>query len=245
MSDEQYFELRERSLHEPVFPFFSSVYSSILSAINGVSLAVLLLYTAETIGNACSFYQELLTFLKAAVVFLSIVVVWHKYTTHNRYVAWPLWWLDSMIPFLFGVCEFMFALQVKESASLAGFSFWMWSLSFLGFLAYCHSFVRYRKYKTTVKRFYHEHYDNHDFEKALYVFIDRFNKVCIWGMVKSMLIFGGGAVVSLLYDRYFLRWRFLELVIPCVFLFWLYRLLDHCDLRSALTRDEKMAKYFK
>lgn len=215
MSEKQFSRRCEHPLHEPVLAYLSGIYATVLSVVLGISLGALLFFTKESIALSCR-TQTLLTLLRASVIFLSIVIIWHKYTTHNRYVAWPFWWMDPLIPFAFGILEFMLTLQVRESASLSRFSFWMLSLSACGGGAYFHTFRRHRKYETIVKALYREHFKHPKFEKKLYAFIDRFNKVCLWWMLILSGLFAAGAVFSWLWYKDWLEWA-----IPLIYLLFL------------------------
>ncbi len=102
-----------RKIHEPCFPYFSIVYMTLLSVMQGIVFASVIMptvYFAEKLD-----YNALLCF---SVLIFSIVL-WHKYVNHHQILGWQLGPFDTINIAFFGLLQTIMFLKATENHQLS------------------------------------------------------------------------------------------------------------------------------
>jgi hypothetical protein len=113
-------------------------YLTLVSIVQSLALGFLLqLLDAELIAKGT---LSLNISFQAITVFLGIILVWHEYAIGTIAYTWKLDIIDSAIPFLIGVAEYMMiaAMAIPEDNPTFGtkrYALWLWSLSAFAFTA--------------------------------------------------------------------------------------------------------------
>lgn len=82
--------LRRNNIHTSAFPYFSSVYMTYFSVIQGVILSASFLYFLYGFVYGCPKYSLLLL-----PVMSFSVLIWHNYVSHHQLVGWQLGFADT------------------------------------------------------------------------------------------------------------------------------------------------------
>ena len=91
-----------------------------------------------------------LTMFQALASLLIIIIVWHEYAIGTVLFRWKLDLLDSAIPFLFGIVEYIMIASISiplvdHAMSEHRFSLWLWALPafcFVSCLAYWNQYSK-------------------------------------------------------------------------------------------------------
>lgn len=108
----------------------SGFYLTLVSIMQGLALGYLLqVLTAEVTSLG---YLTLLTTFQALTSLVIIVIVWHEYAIGTILFRWKLDLLDSAIPFLFGIAQYVMIAAISipttnHILSQSRFSLWLWT----------------------------------------------------------------------------------------------------------------------
>ena len=96
-------------IHEPCFPYFGSVYMTLLSVMQGIVLASIVL------PFAYFFKEKSIEAILFVPVLVFSVVLWHKYVNHHQILGWQLGPMDTVIVTSFGLLQaFMVNTVIKN-----------------------------------------------------------------------------------------------------------------------------------
>jgi len=117
-------------------------YQTLISMVAALAMGYLLseLKRDQLYGNELS----LLYCLQVFVSFLTIVITWHEYAMNTTSLKWIIGYIDSIVPFLFGMTLFAIVTSLNPDAP----EHWFYSLaSFtaIGALAYNNQFQKARR----------------------------------------------------------------------------------------------------
>lgn len=133
-------------LHEPIAPYFSDAYTSLISAAHGVSLGIVMYVVTSTLSVA--------TVLDGAAMVALIFTVWHRYVIHVQYVAWRFGPIDTLIPIAVGVVEVATAFTIPRG--LVPFMLGATLTTLIGVGAYANIVWRHRD--AAVRELFQEHF---------------------------------------------------------------------------------------
>ena len=188
---------------------FSSFYLTLIAMIQGVVLSSL----ATTIPAFVS-PLHVVDLLSALWTLATIIIVWHEYVLSAQEFWWKITWLDSMVPFLLGIGEFLMIDYLGKGPDYAA---WFFSASFTagaGFIAYINYgwWLRERNFEhlEAFELFKHEIKRGRILLILLCIY-DSLSACCIryWsnapGVILLLWCFHGGFLTLLVYKR--LAWQ--------------------------------------
>jgi hypothetical protein len=137
------------AIHEPVAPYFVTIYGTLISIVQSLVLGFLLfsVFKSEDIVVG----QNL---LKAFVVFVLIGLIWHRYITYIQYLGYPLGPFDTMIPLIFAVIQFVIIWSLDKPVGI--FAIAMTCAPIWGILAYTNVCIRSRD--PNVRALFYQHF---------------------------------------------------------------------------------------
>lgn len=140
-------------LHEPIAPYYSGSYSTLISVVNGLALGAIFFVIAEkeiltTNGNV-----DFLNAWQCFIAFGVICTLWHSYIGHIQYLAWPIGFFDTLIPMTFSASIALLALSI---GNIKYFTLVFTLIIFCGFIAFWNANNKI-SHKTTAK-VYKEHF---------------------------------------------------------------------------------------
>lgn len=109
----------------------SGFYLTLMSIMQGLALGYLLQVVAAEVTSRGSI--SILTTFQAIASLLIIIIVWHEYAIGTVLFRWKLDFLDSAIPFLFGIVQYIMIAAISiplvgHAVSGIRFSLWLWAL---------------------------------------------------------------------------------------------------------------------
>ncbi len=107
------------------------------------------------------------------IVLLIVASIWHRYVTDNNYIVWELNWIDTLIPFGFGILQSFLALSIS-SQNVAWFVFWIFALISLGVCAYWQLIPKMGRMHSL--KLYVEHFEGLDGERIYKIVSSHFEK---------------------------------------------------------------------
>ena len=126
---------RALQLHGPV-------YLQLVSIIQSLALYWLLTAVVEVGGELVQQVPEWkATGLQILATFVVVVFIWHEYAVGLSYFPWVFGFLDSLIPFLFGVSEFGLAESIRRGHSDIWF-WWMSGFTLVALAAYINQTIK-------------------------------------------------------------------------------------------------------
>ena len=128
-------------LHNPIAPYFSSAYVTIISVVCGIALAAVFYMAVEQQIITKDEYHPIIIW-EFIIVITSTAVTWHGYINIIQYKAWPISLYDTVIPIGFSVIIIALALSVED---IRWFSFVFSMLCLMGAGAYKHSLFKLSK----------------------------------------------------------------------------------------------------
>lgn len=196
-----------RKIHEPCFPYFGTVYMTLLGVMQGIVFAATIVPTVSFLEGFK--YDWLLCFS----VLLFSIVLWHKYANHHQIIGWQLGPFDTINIAFFGLLQTIMVINVNKNYQVMiegnyTFSevvFYKQTIYFiftilcsvsLGVISYAHSGSE--VCKSYVKNVIIEHYNtcskcnngrNHCiYDPAdLYQFLVGFEAICLIGAIETCL----------------------------------------------------------
>ncbi|RDV02278.1 alpha/beta hydrolase [Undibacter mobilis] len=136
------------SIREPLSPYGAGTYNSLITVVQAVPLAAFLWVMVdnsrggdslvETFSKALSTLDWSIvpvnSLVKIVISILGIMTIWHAYATNDQFHAYRQKFLDTAIPFLFGLFETCVVLTIP-SERMAWTSFWLMMTMILGMVA--------------------------------------------------------------------------------------------------------------
>jgi hypothetical protein len=109
----------------------SGFYLTLVSIMQGLALGYLLQVVAAEVTSKGSISP--LTACQATASLSIIIIVWHEYAIGTVLFRWKLDILDSAIPFLFGIVQYIMIAAISvpmvgHAISERRFSLWLWAL---------------------------------------------------------------------------------------------------------------------
>ena len=146
--------------HEPIAPYFSNVYMTLLSVIQGMVIAGVFTiawddFKGEVPHNIAnnSIFMKYPMHQYLILIILSIVI-WHKYINHHQFLGWQIVWEDSVIMFSFGIMQGLLLFFTVQN------NIWFYNIisifPLLGALAYFHASQQHKQ--DYVKDIFYNHY---------------------------------------------------------------------------------------
>ncbi len=224
-------------LYEPIAPYFSNAYNTIVSFVQGIALSSLFFVINRQIV-AKDF--DKLCILKIIIVFLVICVIWHRYITHNQYLVWRIGVLDTIIPMVMALLQMLLALSVGCDRTLY-FSLTFTFLCFWGSIAYVNAIFKYNKPESL--ELYKEHFceEGENFANDLLQAVKNFEKFALYSCVIITVIF---TIITLFIHLTDLSEQTYSLV-SCVACF-IVLILQFCiNLENKLKSTDELKKIFK
>jgi hypothetical protein len=137
---------RPGEFHEPLAPNGAIAYGNLCTVVQAFPLAALL--STLRFGQP-SIYDRVITATttlhfstfpwievnESILLILAVAAIWHRYVTDNNYIAWELNWIDTLVPFGFGILQSFIALSIS-SGSMVWFEVWVLGVVLLGLAAY-------------------------------------------------------------------------------------------------------------
>jgi hypothetical protein len=236
----------EDVLFKPSAPSFADTYTTLISVVQGLALAALLmmidkLFFNHQNGNFSPNVTNLrwLYVAKLGVCFLLICLIWHRYATANQYYSWPLGPFDAIIPFGFSVTQAVLCLSVPLAAHW--FAWVLSGVSLCGVFAYCNTISHHDR--PQVRELYTVHYDKYEngLGDFLYYEVKKYERAQLLHMVILlivMFVIGAASFFGLRSDSE-LGWVSVSfaLVAMGVEIFWF-------DFRRQLRISGKYPEYF-
>ena len=98
-----------RKIHEPCFPYFGSVYMTLLSVMQGIVFA-------STVVPTISFLEQLKwDWLLCFSVLIFSIVLWHKYVNHHQILGWQLGPFDTVNIAVFGLLQTVMVINATKN----------------------------------------------------------------------------------------------------------------------------------
>lgn len=148
-------------LNEPISPYFTNIYNTLVSVICGVSLGIIFSIVYSYVINLNKFPDISIDMIKSiwqlAIIVLIICIVWHHYIMHNNFVAWKINLRDTFIPFSFSIL--FFVISASTTKNIRYFIYCFTLFCFIGFLAYLNSFYELTRFDK-IKEIYSNHYND-------------------------------------------------------------------------------------
>lgn len=216
-----------QALHEPVTPYFAAAYTTLMSIVQGVALAMLAYVLFQQSLPPGMSWWVIVT--KATISSLVIGIVWHSYITLIQLGCWRLTILDTVIPIGFAVLECWVIISVPRS--MFQFSLALAVTAIWGFFTFLNSELHSR---TIGWGLFEEHFGEQEFAHQLFSLLRAYhNSALIWTAIMSG-IFGICAAVAKIIPLGGISTTFIALayliVIPTVF--------SRLELRSWLNKNE-------
>lgn len=109
----------------------SGFYLTLVSIMQGLALGYLLQVVASEVTSQGSISP--LTTCQSIASLMVIIIVWHEYAIGTVLFRWKLDVLDSAIPFLFGIVQYIMIAAISvpivgHAMSERRFSLWLWAL---------------------------------------------------------------------------------------------------------------------
>ena len=123
--------------------FYLTLVSMISSLALGYLLASLRPSGSPLDRAACVYW------LQALAVFQCAVLTWHEYAIGTVFFRWATNYVDSLIPFLFGIAEFAL-VEAMNKADLSVWFRWLAAIPVLSVLAYLNQYLKARRHKENV-----------------------------------------------------------------------------------------------
>lgn len=139
-------------LYEPVAPYFTNTYNTLISVVQGVTMGFLLNMLSNNFEINGAFDPVLFT--KFLVTFLMGCLLWHRYIVHSQYLAWRLGIIDTIIPMVFALIQVLLITVIPREEAIFFFSF-ITLFFFWGAIAYLNAMNNHAKLN---KALYYEHF---------------------------------------------------------------------------------------
>jgi hypothetical protein len=178
-----------KALHEPVTPYFAAAYTTLMSIVQGVALAMLA-YVVYQQGLPNDMNVAVIV-TKVTISWLVIGIVWHSYITHIQLGCWRLTVFDTLIPMGFAVLECWVIISV--SRSMFQFSLALAVTAIWGFLTFLNSELHSSK---SGGQLFEEHFGDKQFANELFSQLRAYHKRALTWMAIVSGIFGIGAAVA-------------------------------------------------
>ncbi len=245
-------------IHEPCFPYFGSVYMTLLSVMQGIVLASIFLPISSLLLQ-----NKFFEITKAIPILILAVTLWHKYVNHHQILGWQLGPMDTVIVAAFGLLEAIMVgvanykdiLEPKYIFNENNFDHQIFYLLLcfagsvaLGVIAYAHSGAK--ASEEYVRKAIIEHYNScHKCNNGkshctyspenLYSFLIGFEAHCVFGtFITGFLLFLNICFYSLI-TRYFKVSIISSSVISTIILFFtVYHYIWRYDFKREIN-DEK------
>ncbi|WP_200383198.1 hypothetical protein [Thiococcus pfennigii] len=223
-------------LYEPIAPYFTNTYNTLISVVQGIALASLFFVIQGAIDESGLSGFPILGIWKILIAFCFASLVWHRYVVHDQYLVWPLDIVDTLIPMGFAVLQMILMLYIFRETFV--FSGVLGLLCFLGAIAYKNADIKHARPRTF--KIYKNHFESQpdEFVETLLSAIGRFERRQAWEFFLAGVIFFGVAIAGSWRDNP----RDLEIVfvvLALLFIGWTYR----CDLRCELKRYRPLMGY--
>lgn len=158
-------------LSEAILPYQASVYVTMLNIIQCIAFGFLIIE-----GKSMADKDELnfASSLRMAVVFTTILFIWHRYTVDFQYL-WPRSFADTIIPFSMGVAECIAVFAVNSKVIFL--HDFVGSIMFVqgwAILAYLNAYSK--RDKKFMHRLYEDFYQELIFVSYLIDFLKRYNR---------------------------------------------------------------------
>lgn len=150
-----------QALHEPVTPYFAAAYTTLMSIVQGVALAMLAYVLFQQSLPPGMSWWVIVT--KATISSLVIGIVWHSYITLIQLGCWRLTILDTVIPIGFAVLECWVIISVPRS--MFQFSLALAVTAIWGFFTFLNSELHSR---TIGWGLFEEHFGEQEFAHQLF-----------------------------------------------------------------------------
>src|SRR3989338_562887 len=235
MTTERKEEIPQTKLLEAVLHYQTTVYVTVFNIIQCIALAFLInevrdVLTKEEISFAW--------FLRSAVAFAIVLIVWHRYVSEFQYL-WPISWADTLGPFLIGIIECVIIFSITPKViSLDWFISGMASFQFLVAIGYGHAYLR-RIMAITEKLYQNFYSDYPQFASHLVSFLKDYDwwhfKVFIVALSTSVVLLG----IVILFPG---DWNE-----PIVSIFYLVGIIQgevRNNFQKALRKDKLIGPYF-
>lgn len=216
--------------HIPISGYFSGVYMTFLSIIQGVILGMLLQVIYEKYvynGNILYFISES-NFDRYIIIIVSSLVVWHKYINHHQFLAWHITWLDSFWLLIIGIDQaaLVFFVDHKDAFYIP-----QMMLPLLGLLAFNHSAKQHQnKY---VKKMFFSHYCMRRFcSEAMYNAVLNYEKKSVIELVVMSVAIFVLSLIAMIYNE-----RSVALFISVIIIIYLIIYLFKTDLTIYLNKN--------
>jgi len=105
-------------LHEPITPYSTNAYNTLISVIQGIALAALFYIINESIVKLKPASFDISFVCRIVLAFLLICLIWHRYIVHDQYIAWRLTVFDTIIPMVFALLQIFLILSIPKSPFL-------------------------------------------------------------------------------------------------------------------------------
>lgn len=158
-------------LSEAILPYQASVYVTVLNIIQCIAFGFLVI---EGKDMASKDELNFVSSLRMAVVFTTILFIWHRYTTEFQYL-WPRSFADTAIPFFMGAYECAVVFMVNpKTAPMSHFVISIIFVQMLAIFAYLNANMK--RYKKFMRDLYEDFYQEPIFTSHLIEFLKRYNR---------------------------------------------------------------------
>lgn len=143
-----------KSMRQPLIQSSGSFYLTLASIIQSLALAFLLEHVFDAVASGAT---SLGFWLRSATLFLIIILIWHEYAIGAATYFWMIDLLDSCIPFLFAVAQYMlihFSEPGTALFSLRQPHAWLMSLvivTLVAIFAYSNQIRKVRQYQQGIE----------------------------------------------------------------------------------------------
>ena len=225
-------KLESLDIYNPILPHQSTVYFTVLSIIQAIAFGFLLL-------KSTSLTEEFnwTVLLRAILVSVVIVIVWHRYATESQFL-WPLTWMDTLIPFFIGAISFFCVFSVDLKVSLSFFLICIVAIELAAIGAY-HNAWKQRKRKKIQRIYLLAFQEKPEVGKRLISVLTSFDCQNILWFAFLLL---PSIVLLILFLFYYQRWY--EIVFPIVLLVFLFVGETRIRIYKTLAEDPALKPYF-
>jgi hypothetical protein len=172
-------QLKKKSLHEPVAPYFATSYITLVSVVQGLALGALV-YLFYDKGR-----YDLRTILESSISFGLICIIWHRYVIHTQYIAWRLSFFDTLIPISFAITQYWLSISIYTELNC--FSIAFTANCIVGLAAYLNAGRQFQHNGAEMREILKEHFIDNEVADEFYRILYLFEMISIHSFVYVVL----------------------------------------------------------
>jgi hypothetical protein len=148
-------------IHQPITNYFSGVYMTFLSIIEGSVLALIFEIIKSNYKSVSIDYilKDFPAYVvnndidRIIIIIFSSILIWHRYINHHQFLGWQITWMDSLFVLLIGLNQVALIFFIEDK-----YFFYLYQiiLPLLCLFAYLHAYAQHKK--QYVMNIFYKHY---------------------------------------------------------------------------------------